>query len=865
MNEPRPFSLISYNPETKTEQALSLNPESLSSIDSEKSQVQAKVNNHYLNVTLPMSGSPLFFVVTYKVLRFVGFSWLILTPLLGGTLLLFPIFDLNPPVSQESFWLILAVNLYWLYFFLKRSQPPKAVGLDLGSDPNIIQTFSNQSISLIQSTRLKTNQPNHLDLFLTSLEHPRVKMIVNRLGIDQKEFRSLRHASSKTPLAKHLPASLSACLYLAYEEAAHLNERFVEPEDLFLASLKIPGNHLEVFKKHELSFESIEKCVSWVVEELNKKSVQSLLNNFLSPVGGLNRDWTGTITPELDTSGIDFTRLAQKGLLPDIVGRDEEITKIAELLQSSKNNVLLVGPAGSGKTAIVEGLAKKVVFGEIQSNLKYKRIVSLDVASLVGGTKTTGEIGSKITKIVKDLQYGNVVLFLDDLEIVSSTKLDQGETSLLALLERSLAYGKLQVIASTTPEGYKRHIETQPNIARLFQTVTIKEASEKECLAILLSYVPVLERKNKIFITYPAVEQAVKLSNQYLKNKVQPDIALEVLEQTTISVSKTNTKVVLKDHVEKTITGLTQIPLAPSSKEETSVLLNLEKKLHERVVGQEEAITAVSDAMRRLRAGLKNGTRPIATFLFLGPTGVGKTELAKTLCNEYFGSEKRMVRLDMSEYETEESISGLIGPPPGQEGFESGGQLTQAVKNQPFSLILLDEIEKANPKIINLFLSLIDEGRLSDSSGEEVDFTNTIVIATSNAGSDLIKSEVEKNTPIQRIQSDVINEISKYFKPEFLNRFDGIIVYKPLSVNEVMKIAIIFLDELSSHLKEKQITFRFGPELVDQLASLGYDPKFGARPLRRVIQEKVENYLAKQILAGKIKSGDTVNLAKLPD
>lgn len=832
-------------------------------------QVCAVLDKTVIYFNLPWKGHSLAFLTVHQTLKVLGVLWLISTPILASLFLVFYELRNRTPAHPTLFWGVLTVSLYWLYYFLKREKPRRPTLNPSQSRLEASWAFSQASLATLHTAHLfsqkSKSSPGVGQLFFTLLGNSNVRVVLKRLGLEPEGLKLEALNSLKLLENSSSKASYRAVLFYAYEQALHLNGRFVESEDLFLSSLKVPGIAQELFRKKGISPEEVESCVNWVRQMSERVSLKTFLSGFLTPSGGLNRDWIGTITPELDRSGIDFTKLVQKGLLPEILGREEEKSKASDILSlASKNNVLLIGPAGAGKTSIVEGLAQDITLGGCRENLRFRRIVSLDLASLVAGAKNQGELEEKVQNIIHDLTFGNIILFLDDLHLLSSTKIGESETSILSLLEKPLSFGRLQIIGSTTQEEYHRYIEKEPTISRLFQIIEVKELNHSQALSVLLSVVPYLERRYRVFITFPAVEICVSLSERYIQNKVLPDSALDALEQASQLASKSSLKEVKVELIKEIISSLSKVPLGEVSQKESDKLLHLEEKLHQRVIGQDEAVKAVSDALRRSRAGLKAQNKPIAAFLFLGPTGVGKTELAKALAQTYFGNEKNMTRLDMAEYETEESIFQLIGAPPGQKGYEEGGGLTEAVKNQPFSLLLLDEIEKAHPKIISAFLSVLDDGRLTDSSGVVIDFTNTIIIATSNAQSEIIHTRINQNTPLSQIKEELLKNLGNYFKPEFLNRFDGIIVYKPLTKEELLKITTLQLNQVVNKLKERAIEFRFGPRLVEELSQLGFDPSLGARPLRRVIQEKVENYLANQILQDKIKKGDTIVIESLP-
>lgn len=836
-------------------------------------EVCAKMGQTIIDFSLPYKSHPLAYLTIHKILRILGVIWLIFTPTLAAIMLSFIFLGHLPPVRPTIFWLVMLISLYWLYFFNKREKPSVLVGPEPnGNYLDIASTFSTSSLDSIYTAYLygsTTRTPTNIGhLLLALLDNPRVRLITARLGLDYMDLkkRTISLIKSKsTKSSRDFASDIRAVLFLSYEEAVHLNEKYVEPEDLLLATLEIPSIASELFKEIDVSYQSVQRCTQWVIKMLDRSSLHTFFSYFLSPTGVINQDMTGTVTPELDRVCIDFTKMAQKRLLPEIVGKITEKDEISDtLVKSTKNNVLLIGPAGSGKTSIVQGLAQDIADGVVSSELSYKRLVSLDLGSLISGAKNQGELEGKMQNILHDLEFGNIILFLDDIHNLASAKIGESEVSILALLEKPLSSGKLQIIGATTREEYHKYVEKEATIARLFNIIEVSKTEQSECLDILTSYTPVLERKYRVLATFPALKEAVELSERYIHDRVLPDKAIDVLEQSLILAKKKGSKILKVEFVKEVITTMTKIPVQDTNKDESDKLLHLEQKLHKRIIGQDEAVTAVANALRRARAGLKPDGRPIAAFLFLGPTGVGKTELAKALSEAYFGAEKNMTRLDMAEYSNEDSIFQLIGAAPGQKGAEAGGQLTEAVRNQPYSLLLLDEIEKANTKIINTFLSVLDDGRLTDSSGTEVDFTNTIIIATSNAGSDIIQKEFSKGAHVSQIREVLIKNLGNYFRPEFLNRFDAIIVYQPLTKNDTLAITKLMLDSLNLKLKEKGIEFRYGPRLVDQVAQAGFDPLLGGRPLRRVIQDRVENYLAQQILLQKIQKGQTITLNSLP-
>ena len=582
----------------------------------------------------------------------------------------------------------------------------------------------------------------------------------------------------------------------------------------------------------------------------------------IRPIGGINRGWTGITTPLLNKLSIDLTQMAAHGTFSDIVGHQKEIEEIVRILgRKGRENVLIVGEAGSGKTALVQGLANQIIEGTQYSGLRFKRLVELDIAALTSGSAQ--DIRARLKTIVDELRSsGNVILCIDEIHNLVSAKTEEGQAIVFATLEPHLDAGEFQFIATTTPENYKRYIEPQSAFTRTFRVITLPTAYPLEAEAVLERKAFEFEEKHHVAITYPAIETAVELARRYIHDRVLPDSAIDLLEESVNKAAQGDKTVTAKD-VENMATEKTRVPVRMAdSPAERNILLNLEKLLHERVIGQEAAIDSLGAAMRRARTGMTEEGRLLASFLFAGATGVGKTETAKALATVYFGSEKSMIRLDMSEYQTPESINRLLGPPPGQPGFELGGQLTEAMRRHPFTLILLDEIEKADPHVLNVFLQLLDDARLTDSAGRVIDFANTIVIATTNVGTQALIKEEKAGKKWEEISRDVLSEIHEKFRPEFLNRFTDIVVFHPLSPSEVLAITQLLLNTVKKKLAEKELQVEFSDELVKLLAQKGFDQQWGAREIRRVIFHEVEEKIAKKILEGAIQPGKTVTLSK---
>ncbi|MFH1280230.1 MAG: ATP-dependent Clp protease ATP-binding subunit [Candidatus Beckwithbacteria bacterium] len=562
------------------------------------------------------------------------------------------------------------------------------------------------------------------------------------------------------------------------------------------------------------------------------------------PMGGVNRAWTGVPTPTLDIYSTDLTAQALKASLPEIIGKKEIIADIVNILGRKKmNNALVIGEPGSGKTTLIKGIAQEIVRGVTSRDLRFKRLVNLEISRLASSADGA-ELNYRITKIIDEITRAeNIILFVDEVHYLSSINKGMPETNdLFMALEPALSDGKFQFIGTTSSENYKKYIEPNEAFSRLFDVVKLKSADKNQTM-LILQYVTYLQEKSeKVKVTTMALLRIIELADRLIHNREFPDKAVNLLDEVIAQLKSKNNKVVTSNMVNKLVSKKTNVPVTKLSLEDKELLLNLETKMHQRVVGQDKAIMAVANAIRRARTNLKNPNKPIASFMFAGPTGVGKTETAKTLADEFFGSENTMIRLDMSEYQTLNSISRLIGASPGSQTVSEGGQLTEAVRHQPYTLILLDEIEKAHKNIINLFLQVLDEARLTDSSGQMVDFSNAIIIATTNVGTREILAG--KNG---------MEALETHYSPEFLNRFTGLIIFNSLTENEVEKIIRLKLNKLIANLKNQEIEVKFAEAVIKTLANLSFSKKWGGRQADRIIQEKIMNVIALKILKGEIK------------
>lgn len=637
-------------------------------------------------------------------------------------------------------------------------------------------------------------------------------------------------------------------------------------------------------------------------------------------------------TPTLDKLARDLTQMARSGQLDPVVGRDQEIKRTIQILsRRTKNNPVLIGEPGVGKTAIAEGLAQRMVAGTVPTEMTTKRLMVLDMGSLVAGTKYRGEFENRLKKVIEEIQQdGHVILFIDELHTLIGAGGAEGAIDASNILKPALARGELQTIGATTLDEYQKYIESDAALERRFATVRVDEPTPEETLEILKGLRPKYEAHHHAQITDDALEQAVKLSDRYIADRFLPDKAIDLMDESAAMVridseEKKNRKPSLTeqihrlqaekegaieqqdfdraadlreqeltlraklnqqtekaeeqaDHqhyrlkvtgedVAKVVAEWTGVPLTQLKRSESDRLINLEKVLHKRVIGQEKAVDAVAKAIRRARSGLKNPNRPIGSFMFLGPTGVGKTELAKALAEAMFGSEDNMIRIDMSEYMEKYSTSRLIGAAPGYVGYDEGGQLTEKVRQHPYSVVLLDEAEKAHPDVFNLLLQVLDDGYLTDSKGRKVDFRNTIIIMTSNLGATQLQDEKEVGFGARDLSQDyqamagaIRQQLKLHFRPEFLNRIDETIIFHSLNKQELHQVVKLMTNELRTRVADQGIKLKVTTAAIDLIAAVGYDPEYGARPLRRAIQDRIEDRLSTALIDGEIKAGDTVTV-----
>ncbi|WP_079525071.1 ATP-dependent protease ATP-binding subunit ClpC [Halobacillus hunanensis] len=741
----------------------------------------------------------------------------------------------------------------------------------------------------------------------------------------QQEVEKLIGKGEKVSQTIHYTPRAKKVIELSMDEARKLGHSYVGTEHILLGLIR-EGEGVAARVLNNLGV-SLNKA---------RQQVLQLLGNNES-TGGQNRRGGGggsqsanANTPTLDSLARDLTAIAKEGNIDPVIGRSKEIERVIQVLsRRTKNNPVLVGEPGVGKTAIAEGLAQQIMNNEIPEILRDKRVMTLDMGTVVAGTKYRGEFEDRLKKVMEEIrQAGNIILFIDELHTLIGAGGAEGAIDASNILKPSLARGELQCIGATTLDEYKKYIEKDAALERRFQPIQVDEPTLDESVQILKGLRDRYEAHHRVTITDDSIESAVRFSDRYITDRFLPDKAIDLideaaskvrlrsytappnlkeLEQKLEEVRKEKDAAVqsqefekaaslrdseqrLRDELDQTkdewkekqgqedsevtvediasiVSTWTGVPVKKMTKDESERLLHLEDTLHDRIIGQEEAVKAISKAIRRARAGLKDPKRPIGSFIFLGPTGVGKTELARALAESMFGEEDAMIRIDMSEYMEKHSTSRLVGSPPGYVGFEEGGQLTEKVRNKPYSVILLDEVEKAHPEVFNILLQVLEDGRLTDSKGRVVDFRNTVLIMTSNVGAQELKrnkylgfSMDEANQDYKDMKSKVTDELKKAFRPEFLNRIDETIVFHSLERKHMKDIVTLMAEQLRKRLLDQEIDFTLTEKAIEHIAEEGFDPEYGARPLRRSIQKNVEDLLSEELLKENIQKGQKVKI-----
>ncbi len=728
-----------------------------------------------------------------------------------------------------------------------------------------------------------------------------------------------------TPRAKRV-------LELSWDEARQLGHNYIGTEHLLLGLIREgEGVAARVLENLGVDLNKVRTNVVKMLGESKPQTVSSGSSGSSSSSGGKTK------TPSLDEFGRDLTLAAQERRLDPVVGREKEIERVIQILaRRTKNNPVLIGEPGVGKTAVAEGLATRIVNAEVPDILDGKKVIQLDMGLLVAGTKYRGEFEERLKKIMDEIrQAGNIILVIDEMHTLIGAGAAEGAIDAANILKPALSRGEIQVIGATTLDEYRKYVEKDSALERRFQPVIIDEPTEDESIEIIKGLKPKYEEHHKLIISDEAIVAAVKLSNKYITDRFLPDKAIDVIDEASSKVRlkvsnlspegkelekelralikekedairsqdfekasqlrddeadlkekirelaqkyreehEANKPTVTQENVAEVISTMTGVPVTKLTEGESERLLKLEDTLHERVIGQHDAVVAISKAIRRARVGLKSPNRPIGSFIFCGPTGVGKTELAKALAEAVFGSEDNMIRVDMSEFMEKHSTAKLIGSPPGYVGYDDGGHLTELVRKKPYSVILFDEIEKAHPDVFNIMLQILDDGRLTDAKGRHVNFKNTIIIMTSNVGASMITStsrlgfstsDDESKDKYEKLKETVTEEMKKAFRPEFLNRIDETIVFSHLSQEEIRQIVDLMLKDLFKRLAERELSIEVTDEVKDHLAKNGYSEAYGARPLRRLIQRKIEDMLAEEILSGKYAPGDTIVIKLVDD
>jgi ATP-dependent Clp protease ATP-binding subunit ClpC len=801
--------------------------------------------------------------------------------------------------------------------------------------PSRFEKFSERArkvLSLAQeeAQRFKHNYigTEHILLGLSKESEGVAAKVLSSLGIESNKIQSsvefiIGQGDRQTPNSLGLTPRAKKVIELSVDEARRLNHQYIGTEHILIGLLR-EGEGIAA---------GVLESLGASLEDVRKESEKLISDNVQSSKTKEKK----TTTPLTDELGSDLTRLAEKGKLDPVIGRDLELERVIQILsRRTKNNPVLIGQPGVGKTAIVEKLAQMVNLGNVPETLLNKRVITLNVGSLVAGTKYRGEFEERLKKVIKELKdSANSILFIDEMHSIVGAGAAEGAVDAANILKPALARGELQIIGATTIDDYRKNVERDPALERRFQPVIVDPPDIEGTIDILKGVKNRYEEHHGLEITDDAVRTAAELAERYISDRNMPDKAIDLIDEAGSKVrikngtqpitlkraveklnkiqdkkfkaisdrkydfaadlrdeelkqvervekmnsswekKKSNNKLVTSEDIAQVVSMWTKIPVTRLGIEEKKRLLEMENTLKSKISGQDEAITLISKAVRRARSGLKNPKRPIGCFLFLGPTGVGKTHTVKKLSEFLFGSEDSLVRLDMSEYMERHSVSRLVGAPPGYIGFDEGGQLTGIVRTKSYCTILLDEIEKAHPDVFNILLQIFEDGHLTDSKGRKIDFKNTIVIMTSNLGSDLIRDDsimgfsssedTDSLGDYSRMKDKVLEEVKRFFRPEFLNRIDGTIVFHPLNKTQILEIVDLLLLDLQSMMLNNGYVLQVTDEVRSYLAKTGYDSKFGARPLRRLIQEEIEDLLSEEFLRDKFSPGDIIELDIIND
>jgi ATP-dependent Clp protease ATP-binding subunit ClpC len=774
---------------------------------------------------------------------------------------------------------------------------------------DVTQFFSDATRELLQRAAQTALEWGSLDLdsdhlLYAALQDDVVRHVLRQVDADPEaiaaQVEEEAERAERTDVAPSLSPDAKAALLAAYEESRELDSSYVGPEHVLLALARDEESQAgQLLQRFGLTHTKLRGAVIRGVESGTPRKSSK--------------------TPALDQFGRDLTEQAREGKLDPVIGRADEIEQTIEILsRRTKNNPALIGDPGVGKTAIVEGIAQRIVNDEVPETLAERRVVQLDLAGMVAGSKYRGEFEERLKKVIDEIteNEGNIILFVDELHTLVGAGAAEGAMDAGNMLKPALARGELHVIGATTLDEYRKDVEGDPALERRFQPVLVREPTVDETIEILHGLKDRYEAFHRVRISEEAIVAAAELSDRYIRDRFLPDKAIDLIDQAGARVRlRTKTKddetrsleedlrrlarerdqasaaedydragslrdemdgrqgelvergrgrqrapEVTAEDIAQIVSRATGIPVSQLTAEERERLLRLEQQLHERIVGQEEAVEAVAEAIRRSRAGLGDPNRPVGSFLFLGPTGVGKTELARALAEVMFGDENLMLRFDMSEFQERHTVSRLVGAPPGYVGYEEAGQLTEQVRRRPYSVLLFDEIEKAHPDVFNILLQILDDGRLTDAQGRTVDFKHSVVIMTSNLGADRIQQFAREGSDFDQLREELMQVLRQSFRPEFINRIDEIIVFRALDDRQLAQITRLLLDKLARRLHAQHIEVEFTDPAVELLAHEGFDPEFGARPLRRTIQRLVENELSRMVLSGNVNEGDRITV-----
>jgi ATP-dependent Clp protease ATP-binding subunit ClpC len=814
-----------------------------------------------------------------KSIRILGAVFILIALVFFAGFLKSGIFDID---SQQSFALFIILICFFVICviytafvdalrqnFLLKVSLAERISKEKIKDINLAEYLDFRVVrAIIKAIKFCQKRKRGLNVFAVVYnfwDDSRGKDVFMKLGLSQKLFKEkLKQEIQKSVEAKIDEINFISVLKKATNYAISNFHKNVDIRDFLIAAAEENNNFREILSSAEMTAEDVDRVSVWenyIENEIRKKKQFWRLENLLKK-RGVGKRWAAGYTVNLDKYSLDINKVInEKKLSLHLFGHQKEIYAIERILsRSGENNVLLVGEPGSGRSTIAYGFAKKIIEGGSFSNLNDKRILELDMQAVLAGINNPGDILERLRIVFSEaINAGNIILIIDEIHNYLGVDKGPGAIDITSILLPYLNSPNFQIVGLTTFDGFHKYIESNASVRNLFVKTEISEPTEEQIIFVLEDMLVDLEKKYNISVSYKVLRNIVKLTGRYIQDKPFPQKAIDILTEVLVYTKQKKEKIVLPEYIDKIISERTEVPVGEIKEDEKKKLLELEQRIHQRVVDQEEGIKAISQAMRRARTGIKNKKRPIGSFLFLGPTGVGKTETSKALAEAYFGSDTKMIRFDMSEYQEISTINRLIGFAEKNEP----GLLSKAVLDNPFSVILLDEVEKAHPNILNLFLQVLDEGFLTDAFGRKVNFSESIIIGTSNAGAELIRQCVKQGRNLQTFKEELIDYLMKegVFRAELLNRFDATIVFKPLAHEHLIKIAILMMNDLTKRLLDGTgVRLIVTPGLIEKIVKLGYKPEFGARPMRRVIQDEVESRVAKMILEQNLKRGDFVKI-----